>query len=302
MEKLTHPDKVLFPADGITKADLAAYYDAIAPLILPQLRDRPVTMERYPSGIGHKGFVQKDVSRGFPAWLERVEAPKRGGVVHYPLIEDRRGLAWLANQNCITPHVWTSRAPHLYQPDLCVFDLDPSTDDSRALQQAALAVRDMLAEAGLRSWVKTSGSKGFHIVVPLDGEDGFEEVMALADAVGRQLVERHPCQLTLEFLKADREGRIFVDIGRNEYSATFACAYAVRARAGAPVSAPCTWDELAEGRVEPTSFGLRSMLERVAQVGDVWADLYQQPQSATRALAHLGGPPEGPSPARRRFR
>ncbi len=299
---ITHPDKILFPRDGITKGDLAAYYDAIAPMMLPHLRGRPVTMERFPSGIGQKGFLQKDLSKGFPAWLERVEAPKRGGVVRYPLIDDRRSLAWLANQNCITPHVWTSRAPHVYQPDLCVFDLDPSADEPRVLRRAALAVRDVLAEAGLRSWVKTSGSKGFHVVAPLDGEAGFENVAALADAVGRTLVERDPRHLTLEFMKADRGGRIFVDIGRNEYSATFASAYAVRARAGAPVSAPCTWEEVAEGHVGPTTFGLRSMLGRVAEVGDLWAGMYQEPQSATRALARLGGPPQGPSPARRRFR
>jgi bifunctional non-homologous end joining protein LigD len=183
-----------------------------------------------------------------------------------------------------------------------VFDLDPSEDEPRVLQRAALTVRDVLAEAGLRSWVKTSGSKGFHIVAPLDGLDPFEDVRALADAVGRKLVERDPHHLTLEFMKADRNRKIFVDIGRNEYSATFACAYAVRARAGAPVSTPCTWDELAEGRVEPTTFGVGTMLQRVAEVGDLWADMYREPQSAKRALARLGGPPHGPSPARRRFR
>ena len=301
VDTISHPDKVLFPQDGITKGDLAAYYDAVAPLMLPHLRGRPVTMERFPSGIGHKGFLQKDVSKGFPAWLERVEAPKKGGVVHYVLIDDRRALAWLANQNCVTPHVWTSRAPRLYQPDVCVFDLDPSADEPRTLQQAALVVRDVLTEAGLQSWVKTSGSKGFHIVAPLDGTADFEEVAALADAVGRLVVERDPHHLTLEFMKADRGGRIFVDIGRNEYSATFASAYAVRPRPGAPVSAPCTWQEIADGRVEPTTFGLRSMPQRVADVGDLWADMYRQPQSAARALAQLGGPPPGPSPARRRF-
>jgi bifunctional non-homologous end joining protein LigD len=299
---ITHPDKVLFPADGITKGELAAYYDAIAPLMLPHLRERPVTMERFPSGIGQKGFLQKDVSKGFPAWLPRVAAPKKGGVVHYVLIDDRRSLAWMANQNCITPHVFVSRAPDLYQPDVCVFDLDPSSDDPPTLARAAVAVRDVLAEAGLRAWVKTSGSKGFHVVTPLDGQDGFDEVAALADAVGRALVERDPEHLTLEFLKADRGGRIFVDINRNEYAATFASAYAVRARPGAPVSAPCSWGELAEGRVEPTSFGIRSMADRVAAVGDLWADMYEQPQSARQALAHFGGQPDGPSPARRRFR
>jgi bifunctional non-homologous end joining protein LigD len=299
---ISHPEKILFPQDGITKGELAAYYDAIAPLMLPHLHRRPVTMERFPSGIGQKGFLQKDVSKGFPDWLERVEAPKRGGAVHYPLIEDRRALAWLANQNCITPHVWTSRAPHLYQPDLCVFDLDPSEDEPAVLRRAALAVRDVLAEAGLQAWVKTSGSKGFHIVVPLDGEADFEVVMALVDAVGRRLAEREPESLTNEFLKADRRGRIFVDIAANQYSATFACAYAVRARTGAPVSAPCTWEEVADGRVAPATFNLRSMVNRVAEVGDLWADLYREPQSAAQALARLGGAPEGPSPAWRRFR
>ena len=173
--------------------------------------------------------------------------------------------------------------------------------DDRALRAPDGLAGDVLAEVGVRTWVKTSGSKGFHVVAPLDGEAGFEDVAALADAVGRRLVERDP-RLTLEFIKADRGGRIFVDIGRNQYSATFACAYAVRARAGAPVSVPCSWEEVAEGRVGPTSFNVRSMLERVADVGDLWSGLYEEAQSATRALAQLGGPPEGPSPARRRFR
>ncbi len=256
-EAITHPDKVLFPADGITKGELAAYYEAVAPLMLPHLRDRPVTMERFPAGIGEKGFLQKDVSKGFPAWLRRVEAPKKGGVVHYLLVDDRRSLAWMANQNCVTPHVWTSRAPELYQPDVCVFDLDPSNDDLRTLARAALAVRDVLAEAGLRSWVKTSGSKGFHIVTPLDRQDGFAEVAALADAVGRTLVERDPEHLTLEFLKADRGGRIFVDINRNEYAATFASAYAVRARRmrRCPRPAPGTRWPTAASSPQPSASG-----------------------------------------------
>ena len=189
---ITHPEKVLFPDDGITKGELAAYYEAIAPLMLPHITARPVTMERYPSGIGQKGFLQKDVSIGFPEWLERVEAPKKGGSVHYPIVRDTRSLLWLANQNCVTPHVWASRTPNLYQPDVCVFDLDPSEDEPAVLRAAALAVRDVLAELSLPSWVKTSGSKGFHIVVPLDGESGFDEVFDFANAVARVLIERDP--------------------------------------------------------------------------------------------------------------
>src|SRR6185503_13631049 len=151
---ITHPDKVLFPDDGITKAELASYYEAIAPMMLPHLRGRPITMERYPSGIGEKGFMQKDVSKGFPGWLERVEVPKKDGVVHYPIVTDTQSLLWLVNQNSITPHVWTSRAPDLHHPDVCVFDLDPSIEDAAMLRSAALAVRDLLDELGLPSWVK----------------------------------------------------------------------------------------------------------------------------------------------------
>src|SRR5205085_10141445 len=164
---ITHPEKVLFPDDGITKGDLAAYYEAIAPLMLPHLRGRPVTMERYPAGIGRQGFWQKDVSKGFPDWLERVEVPKKDGVVHHPVITDVRSLLWTANQNTITHHVWSSRVPDLKHPDVCVFDLDPSSDNVESVRAAAIGLRDLLEQLTLPSWLKTTGSKGFHIVVPL---------------------------------------------------------------------------------------------------------------------------------------
>jgi bifunctional non-homologous end joining protein LigD len=275
---ITHPDKVLFPDDGITKGELAAYYEAVAPVMLPHVSGRPVTMERYHRGISAPGFFQKDVSKGFPDWLERVEVPKKGGVVHHPLVTDVRSLLWLANQNCITPHVWTSRVPRLYYPDICVFDLDPSNDDEPdVLRAAAIALRDLLSELGLTSWIKTTGSKGFHIVVPLDGKTDMGKVAGFAHAVGTRLVERDPAHLTQEFAKIDRDGRIYVDTGRNGYSATFAAAYAVRAKPGAPVSAPCTWTELTSGEARPRSFTLRNTPDRIAVIGDVWADMQPQP-------------------------
>jgi bifunctional non-homologous end joining protein LigD len=285
---ITHPDKVLFPADGITKGDLAGYYRAVAPVMVPHIRARPVTMERFPSGIGRKGFIQKDVSKGFPAWLERVEVPKKDGVVHHPIVTDARSLLWLANQNSITPHVWTSRAPKLFEPDLCVFDLDPSEDeDDDVLRAAALQLRDLLEELGLPSWVKTSGSKGFHIVVPLDARAGFDSVGGFAEAVGRVLVERDPKHLTQEFSKKDRGGRILVDTARNRYGATFAAPYAVRARPGAPVSAPCTWEEIEAGTVAPRTFTLRTMAARLAAAGDLWKDVPRRKRSLGRAIAKL---------------
>ena len=284
---ITHPEKVLFPDDGITKGELASYYEMIAPALLPHIRSRPVTMERYPAGIGKKGFMQKDVSKGFPEWLERVEVPKKDGTVHHPIVTDTRSLLWLANQNSITPHVWTSRAPKVYQPDICVFDLDPSADEPDVLRAATIELRELLDELGLPSWVKTSGSKGFHIVVPLDGKAGFGDVSRFAHGVARILVKRDPENLTLEFSKADRGRRILVDIGRNGYSATFAAAYAVRPKPGAPVSAPCTWEELESGKVGPQSFTLRKMASRFTAVGDLWGDMLKRKRSLGRPMEKL---------------
>ena len=276
---ITHPEKIMFPADGISKGELAAYYEAVAPVMLPHLRLRPVTMERFPSGIGAKGFIQKDVSRGFPAWLERIEVPKHKGTVRHPLINDLRSLLWMANQNCITPHVWNRRAPDILHPDICVFDLDPdpTRDEPAVLRSAALALRDLLAERGHPSWVKTTGSKGFHIAIRMDGTTHVDQVAAFGHEVGAELVRRDPDHLTQEFLKADRGGRILIDTGRNNYSATFAAAYAVRARPGAPVSAPCTWDEVQSGAVGPQTLTLRTLPARIAEVGDLWADLAAAP-------------------------
>jgi len=285
---ITHPEKILFPDCGITKGELASYYETIAPVMLPHLRGRPITMERYHRGIAAPGFFQKDVSKGFPDWLERVEVPKHGGTVHHPIANDTRSLLWLANQNSITIHVWPSRTPNLYNPDICVFDLDPSkADDPDALRKAALSVRDLLAELGLPSWVKTSGSKGFHIAVPLDGKSDFGVVARFAHGVGRILVERNPDNLTQEFSKADRGGRILVDTGRNGYSATYAATYTVRAKPGAPVSAPCTWEELERGDVGPGTFTLRTMAQRIANVGDLWSDMLKKKRSLKRPLERL---------------
>jgi bifunctional non-homologous end joining protein LigD len=274
--EITHPEKVMFPDDGITKGELAAYYQTVSPVMVPHLRGRPVTMERYHRGIGEEGFFQKNVPKP-PKWLETIAVPKKDGVVNYPILQDARGLLWLANQNCITPHVWVSRAPELLHPDLCVFDLDPLENEPGVLRDATLLLRDVLAELGCASWVKTSGSKGFHVVVPLDGTPDSSEVASFAHRIGRELVERDPDHFTQEFYKADRGGRILIDTGRNEFGATYAATYAVRPKPGAPVSAPCTWEEIESGKVGPQSFTLRLMAERLERVGDLWEQLHGDP-------------------------
>jgi len=259
--------------------------------MLPHTSGRPITMERYPAGIDKKGFIQKDVSKGFPGWLRRVEVEKRNGedgeAVHYPLADDARSLVWLANQNSVTPHVWSSRVPKLQQPDVCVVDLDPPRDDPPALRAAALAVRDLLDELGLPSFVKTSGSKGFHIVIALDGEAGFDVSWRFAHGAGAVLVKRHPELFTQEFIKADRAGRILVDTGRNAPGATFAAVYAVRPKPGAPVSAPCTWPEIERDEVGPRTFALRTMPDRLRKVGDLWRDMEAQGRSLRAPMAAL---------------
>ena len=284
---ITHPDKILFPEDRITKGELAAYYEAIAPIMLPYLRGRPLTMERYPQGIGAKGFWQKDVSKGFPEWLQRVAIPKKDGVVNYPVVTDKESLMWVANQNTITHHVWVSRLPDLNYPDICVFDLDPSKDDVTSVRAAAVGLRDLLEKLGLPSWIKTTGGKGFHIVVPIDGKTPMGAVVRFANAVGTFFVSLAPGQLTQEFSKVDRRGRIYMDTGRNGFSATFAAAYTVRAKPGAPVSAPCTWDEVERGTVKPDTFTLRTMPARIEKVGDLWADMRKRGRSLKQPMEKL---------------
>ncbi len=286
---ITHPEKILFPDCGVTKGELCAYYEAVAKLMLPHLRGRPITLERYPAGIHKKGFIQKDVAKGSPEWLNRVEVPKRasGESVHYALAYEARDLIWMANQNSITPHVWCSRVPQLEQPDCCVIDLDPSREDAQGLSRAALAVKAALTELGLSSFVKTSGSKGFHILVALAPGATFEDSWRFGHGVGRLLVKRHPDVFTQEFIKQDRAGRILVDTGRNGRGATFAAAYAVRARPLAPVSAPCTWQEVETGAAQPQSFTLRSLPERLATHGDLWGDITAHARALAEPLARL---------------
>ena len=274
---VSHPEKVLFPADGITKGEMAAYYRLVAPLMLPHIARRPITMERFHRGIGEAGFYQKSVTTGFPAWLERTTVRKKGGEVHHPLVVDAAGLLWLANMNCVTPHVWTARDPDLLHPDLLLFDLDPSDQDDDALRAAALLVRDALDRLGLRSFVKTSGSKGFHIVVAVDRAADYGECAHFAHTFGRALVERYPDTFTQQFYKADRGDRILLDTGTNEYHKTYAAPYAIRARDGAPVSAPCRWEEIERGIVGPRTFTLRAMADRIDEVGDLWHDLHSEP-------------------------
>jgi bifunctional non-homologous end joining protein LigD len=269
--RVSRPDKVLFPNDGITKADLVDHYLRAADVMLPHVQGRPVSMKRYPNGIDGQVFYQKRVPDFFPDWIPRVEVRTSKGPQVHAVIGDRATLAFLADQACIEPHTWVSRVDALDHPDLLVFDLDPSTDDIGMVRRGARAVRAILEEAGLVPFVKTSGSKGFHVVAPLDRSADYGAVRAFADGLAEVAAARHPDLFTIEFRKAKRGGLVFLDVMRNGYGATVIPPYAVRAFPGAPVAVPIEWAEL--GRVEPRTFTIATLGRRLARRGDPWAGI-----------------------------
>jgi bifunctional non-homologous end joining protein LigD len=273
--KLSNPDKVLFPADGITKADLAAYYESVAGAMLPHVKDRPLNLWRWNAGIDKQRVVQQDVPKGAPDWVKRVETPRRrGGSIQHVLAQDAETLRWLANQNCITPHVWTARRDKLDAPDRLVFDLDPAEGaDFRVVREAALAVGERLREVGLEPFAMTTGSKGIHVVAPLRRTRDSDFVREWARQRGAEVAERHPGTLTTEWRKEKRDGKILVDTARNTYGQTVVAPYAVRALPGAPVATQLEWSELEDGSLRPQAWTLRTVGERLAEKGDPWAEI-----------------------------
>jgi bifunctional non-homologous end joining protein LigD len=272
--RLTNPSKRLFPRDGITKADLAAYYRAVAPAMVPLVRGRPLNLHRFNQGIDGGGFFQQEIPRGAPDWVRRVRVPKHGGTVCHALANDVATLVWLANQNCITPHVWTSRVDRLDRPDRMVFDLDPADggDDFGLVRRTALELRELLEDRGCAPFAMTSGSRGIHVVVPLRRNHDFDRVQESARAIAAELVARRPQELTTEFRKASRAGRLFVDVLRTRWGHTTVAPYAVRARPAAPVAAPLRWEELEGGSVRSArAFTVRDVPGRLERDGDPWA-------------------------------
>jgi bifunctional non-homologous end joining protein LigD len=283
---LTRPQKVLFPDDGIDKRELAEYYERIAATMLPYLRDRPVTMERFPDGIRGPRLVQKRAAAYFPRWIHTASMPKQDGTVRHVVCQDAATLVYLANQACITPHVWLSRIDKPHQPDHMIFDLDPPDDDFRAVCRAALRLRDLLKREHLEAFVKTTGSRGLHVLVPLSRRADFDDVRAFARALAADLVESDARQLTLEVRKDKRAGRIFIDTARNAYAQTAAPPYAVRPRPGAPVAAPLEWRELEDPRLTPDRYTIRNIFDRLQRRGDIWKDVARHAQTLPRARVH----------------
>jgi bifunctional non-homologous end joining protein LigD len=287
-QEISNPGKVLFPADGITKQELVDYYRRITPWILPHLRDRPLAMECYPDGVDQPGFFRKDTPSHFPDWIRTVAIKKKaGGTVRHVVCEDVAALVYLANQACITPHIWLSRTDKLACPDQMVFDLDPSGDSFGSVKTTAQSLQELLDRLGLAPYLKTTGSRGLHVAVPLRRAEDFDSVRAFARQLAKVVVSQDPGQRTLEQRRSRRRGRVFVDVNRNAYAQTVAPAYAVRARRGAPISIPLNWSELANEDLRPNGVTIRTAFDRLRKVGDACADFWQRSASLDEARQQL---------------
>lgn len=268
---LTSTDRIYFPESGITKGALLDYYRRIADTMLLYVHDRPLTLHRFPEGIGEDGFFQQNASDYFPDWIARVKVDKEGGHVEHVMVNNAASLVYLANQGVITFHAWLSRADRLHTPDRLIFDLDPSGADLADVRRAVRSVGDLMRELGLVPFVMTTGSSGFHVTAPLKREQPFEAVRDFAHDMADLLARHDPDHLTTEQRKAKRQGRVFLDTLRNSYAHTAVAPYSVRAKEGAPIAAPLDWDELSGA--QPQQVTIANVFRRLAQKTDPWRDM-----------------------------
>ena len=270
---LSNRDKVFFPESGTTKGDLVDYYRRIAGIALPHWRDRPLSMQRFPDGLKGGGFFQKDVPDYFPDWVDRVELDKEGGTVTYVLANNVATIVYLADQGVITPHLSLARRDRPDNPDRLIFDLDPSDDDFGKVQEAASIVRAALDELEMASFVQTTGSRGLHVVVPLDRSVAFDDARHFAKTLADLAADRNGALLTVAQRKNKRGDRVFLDYLRNAYGQTAVAPYAVRAIEGAPVATPLSWDEVGAHDLGPQKYTIGNIFRRLGQRKDPWADI-----------------------------
>jgi bifunctional non-homologous end joining protein LigD len=290
--RVTHPERVLFPGDGVTKGDLAEYYAAIGNAIVPHLRDRPFTLKRYPYGIRGQPYFAKQAPKGKPSWVPTRQFrtwPREGGsrLVDFALVNEPAAVVWMVQMNCIDMNAWYSRVDKPDRPDFVLFDLDPpdSRDGFVEAIRVAHLIREALEELELRSYVKTSGADGIHVLLPITRRATFAQTYEFAELLSRQLESEHPGLVTTEWLKKKRRG-VLVDHRQNGHGKTIASVYSVRPKPGAPVSTPLRWDELTE-RVRPRDFGRKEVLDRVDRHGDLFEPVLRGGQALAPALRRL---------------
>ena len=288
--RLSSGDRVVFPDDGVTKADLFAFYDAIADTLVAHLRDRPFTMKRYREGIAAPAFFQKQAPKGMPSWIPTRQfptQPRDGGprLVDFPLVNSREALLWMVQMHCIDMNTWYSRVDMPERPDYVVFDLDPPDGEFALGVRAARLVGDLMRELDLRAYVKTSGSDGMHVLVPVARRHTYEEAHAFAEAASKTLESRHPGVVTTAWLKAKRLG-VLLDFHQNGMGRTTASVYSVRPKPGATVSVPLRWDELDDG-IDRRDFTMAVALRRIEEHGDLFAAVLEGGQTLGNAMKAL---------------
>ncbi len=268
--RITHSDRVVFPAAGLTKLDLARHYQRVAPLVLPYARDRPLALQAFPDGIDGPGYFMKAVPGYFPDWIERATVPKKGGTITHILAQDAATLVYLAGQNVVTLHTWLSRADEPDRPDRLTLDFDPSGGGFADVRAAARAAGERLRDLGLVPYAMATGSRGIHVVCPLRRGASFPDVHGFARALAEEMVSSAPQRLTLEWRRADRGERIYVDVNRINYAQHVVAPYGVRPKPRGPVAMPIEWDELADRRLRPDRWTVRDAGERLRDQGDAW--------------------------------
>ena len=266
--------KPFFPDAGLVKGDLVAYYRDVAEVMLPYLRGRPLNLQRFPNGVNGKGFWQQGASEHFPDWIRTVTVERRGrgGTVDHVVCDDAATIVYLANLSTVTFHAWTSTVEHLARPDLVIIDLDPDPDQGlEVVRAAARSVKAACEEVGLASFIQTSGSRGYHVVMPLQPGPDVEVVRDFAAELALLVAARDPDRLSVEWRKAKRDGRLLLDTARMGYAQTLVAPYSVRPKPEAPVATPIEWSEL--GRVEPRTYTVANLRRRLARKPDPWVGM-----------------------------
>ncbi|HUA61193.1 MAG TPA: DNA ligase D [Verrucomicrobiae bacterium] len=288
--KFTNLKKVFYPDEGYTKRDVLNYYNEVAHLILPHLKDRPLSLKRYPNGIKEQYFFQKDAPESFAPWLrtEGIESDHNGGApIHYVFAEDRASLLYLVNLGCIDHNPWMSRTPHLDEPDFVLIDLDPQGCSYDLIVDAALMVKDVLDQIGLKGYPKTTGGDGMHVYIPVEPGHSYEETRTFAELISRLVVKARPEMYTTPRSVAKRQkNRVYFDYLQNGKSKTIAAPYVLRAYAGAPVATPLEWDEVRHG-LEPAQFNITNAVARFREKGDLFAGVLKKPQHLDKALEKM---------------
>ena len=283
-------EDVIFPDEGITQGDLIDVYRRLADVILPHLAERPLTMQRFPDGIEEGGFYQRVASDYFPDWIPRVivDVKEDDGQKPQVICNSEATLVYLVDQGLVTPHVWLSRADKLDHPDKLIFDLDPPDSQFKPVRRAAELLHDLLNDLALVPFVMTTGSRGAHVVVPLDRSAPFDAVRSFSKDVAKLLARREPDRLTVEMRKEERGDRLFLDYLRNSYGQNSVAPYGVRAKPGAPVATPLDWDELADPDLHAQSYTVGNIFRRLGQKKDPWRDIMSHARSLSTARERLG--------------